>query len=147
MNLSPRLLLCLFLCGCQAVGGTPPPAVADKAPARPVDARVETAAAEVTRLVGAAACTRDDECRSSPWGVMACGGPAAFVAWSATQTDAEALQRALNELAAARRAQIRERGEASICVMQRDPGAYCSPSKAASRYCKLRPLSDDMKVR
>ena len=108
----------------------------------------ETAAleAEVSGLIGDAACTSHDQCRTLAYGAKACGGPQAYLAWSTLRTDAAALNAAADKVAARRRADISKSGMASDCRFVTDPGAYCAaaaptPSGAAPdplRACRLR---------
>ena len=80
--------------------------------------------------IGDAACRADSDCHSLAVGSRACGGPAAWMAWSG------AISRAarLNALAdAERREQAAEQarrpapdgGRISICAVLADPGARC----------------------
>ena len=88
------------------------------------------------------ACRQDDDCRSLGIGFRACGGPEGFVAWSASNTDADALLTAARHYERARRKQAAALGEASTCEILSDPGAYCArpapaAAGAASRQCTL----------
>jgi hypothetical protein len=77
-------------------------------------------------------------------GASACGGPAAYLAWSTLRTDPAALQRAATRYT--RRAAIPpHHGDASTCRVLVDPGAECqlglAPVAASSsprRMCTLR---------
>lgn len=100
-------------------------------------------AAEVRRLIGDAACTADDQCRTLAFGAKACGGPQAYLAWSTRATvDPAALAAAAERHAAVRREELRRSGLMSDCRLVTDPGAVCLPTAAASapaaRACQLR---------
>lgn len=93
------------------------------------------------RLIGDAACTRDDDCGTIGIGAMACGGPQAYAAWSKKATDAQALAQAAAEHRAERERQIARSGQQSICMVVADPGARCAmPAAGASAAgrCELR---------
>ena len=92
------------------------------------------AAAEVTRLIGDAACSSDDDCATIGIGALACGGPQSYAAWSKKQTDAQALAAAAARHREERERQIVRSGEMSLCRVVPDPGARCS----AARRCELR---------
>lgn len=87
--------------------------------------------AEVQRLIGDAACRNDADCRTVGVGHRACGGPQAYLPWSAWRTSA----RALDQAAAATRAPARATAGAapartpepmmSTCQVAVDPGARC----------------------
>lgn len=94
----------------------------------------DAAAAQVSRLIGDAACSRDDDCATVGVGALACGGPQAYAAWSKKQTDAGALAAAVARQREERQRQIVRTGEQSLCMVVPDPGARCSPA----RRCELR---------
>jgi hypothetical protein len=113
----------------------------------------EPALAQLHRLIGDAACRTHEDCRTIAVGAKACGGPDAYLAWSARRTDAKALVAAATRYAELRRLQNEESGRMSNCVFVSDPGARCeaaiavdaetpSPSAAASagRAAPLRCL-------
>jgi len=80
---------------------------------------------EIRRLIGDAACVSDDECRTLAVGVQACGGPAAFLAWSTRCTSPEALYAAVAAYDGSRRAEVARGGAVSTCRVVTDPGATC----------------------
>lgn len=105
----------------------------------------ESAALEaaVRSLVGTAACSSDEQCRTLPFGAKACGGPQSYLAWSILNTDQAALKAAAEKYAAQRREEIRASGLMSDCALVADPGAYCAASapagsSAGQRTCRLR---------
>ena len=94
----------------------------------------DATAAEISQLIGVAACSSDDDCATIGIGALACGGPQAYVAWSKKQTDPQVLAAAVARQRELRERQIARSGELSVCRMVPDPGARCN---AASR-CELR---------
>lgn len=111
--------------GCQAAG------------AASEGARLE---AEIRRLIGGAACTASEQCRTLAFGAKACGGPQAYFAWSTLVTDAAALQAAADRYAARRRDELRADGRVSDCALVTDPGATCGAvagGPAGQRACSL----------
>lgn len=128
-RLSPTLLaLTLAACGAPAGG------------------RMDDAAAALDGLIGDAACTHDDQCHTIAVGVQACGGPAAYRAWSSRRTSADALRHAVEDFNRAQAASRRPGAEPSTCRVLDDPGARCEPLAAAASSaappagrCRLRP--------
>lgn len=95
--------------------------------------------AQIDALIGQAPCTRDDSCRSIGVGVKACGGPAAYRAWSVEATDGAALAVLVERHAAERSREIARTGEMSTCSIVVDPGAVCLREAGASAgRCTLR---------
>ena len=92
------------------------------APAEPESHRL---AGELRALIGPAACTASSQCRSLPVGAKACGGPAAYWAWSVEATDARRLTELAARQAAAHRREIEASGMRSNCAVLVDPGASC----------------------
>lgn len=86
---------------------------------------------DVRRLIGDAACAGDDECRTVAVGTQACGGPAAFLAWSTRRTSREALDAAVARYDASRGAAVARGGAISTCQVLTDPGATCVRSPQA----------------
>ncbi len=102
--------------------------------------------AEVQRLIGDAACRKDADCRTVGVGHRACGGPQAYLPWSAWRTSAPAL----NQAAAATRTAPPRTTEPmmSTCQVAVDPGAHCAavaPGKSGagerSGVCQLGPAA------
>ena len=50
---------------------------------------------DIQRLIGTAACTSDDACRTVGVGALACGGPESYLSWSVPETNDQALQQAV----------------------------------------------------
>jgi hypothetical protein len=114
-----RLLIVLpLLCGACADGQTPAPASAGEGQSASILAQLRT-------LIGPAACTASSQCHSLPVGARACGGPQAYLPWSSAHTSPASLHALAARYQAARRAQIRARGEISDCRFLIDPGAVC----------------------
>jgi hypothetical protein len=99
-------------------------------------------ATKVHVLVGNAACTSDEQCRTLPYGAKACGGPQSYLAWSTAVSDEAALKAAAERYAAQRREELRASGLLSDCALVPDPGAVCAPATtgggAAPRHCVLQ---------
>ncbi len=95
--------------------------------------------AQIARIIGAARCDSDAQCRTVGIGSLPCGGPESFLAWSQRDTDA----RALAERAAAHAEQRRRLHEAtgmmSTCEVRADPGARCEAAGTAASRCVLLP--------
>lgn len=113
------LLLLLACTACSAAGPVAlPGGSAVTAPASDVLARMRS-------LVGNAACTDTAQCMTVPLGERACGGPAAYLAYSTVQTQGAALQALAARYAAQQRAAQASAGMASTCQFLPDPGAIC----------------------
>jgi hypothetical protein len=113
-------------------------ACAAEQPAKP-----PTAMASVQALIGDAACSADTQCATIGVGAKACGGPDAYVAWSTTRTDPQALRAAVQRQADASRSEQAAKGMVSNCSMVSDPGAFCDIGGAASGAtgtCRLRKM-------
>ena len=94
--------------------------------------------AEVTALIGDAACSDDSQCRTVAIGAKACGGPEAYLTWSVQRTDAQALDAAVAAYHRVRVAEVAQSGRASNCALVTDPGATCQ-ADAGVRACRLLP--------
>lgn len=96
------------------------------------------------RLVGDAACTSGDQCRTIAVGVSACGGPAAYLAWSSLRTDPTALREAAARYTASYGSRPVYGGNPSTCRVLPDPGAFCAlpgppaASTPSTGHCRLR---------
>lgn len=108
-------------------------------PPRPRDIGAD-ASAELHRLVGDAACSLDDQCRTMAIGTSACGGPERYLAWSTLRTEEAALRQAAAAYPSDRRATSQRGGAISTCSPLVDPGARCaaSPGTPGTRHCTLR---------
>jgi len=94
------------------------------------DERARAPAAATPRaLIGDAACDTDAQCATIGIGHKACGGPAAYLAWSTLRTDGQRLQVAAQREADAQREAQAAGGRVSNCAVEVDPGAYCDRSQ------------------
>jgi hypothetical protein len=124
----------LLTVACTATGASTAPG--DASPPAPASSPAASGAsiqAQLQQAIGTASCTQDSECRTLAWGAKACGGPASYVAWSSTQSDAALLQRLAQQHAQAERARNERSGMVSDCSMLIDPGAQC-----VAQRCVLR---------
>ncbi len=129
------LAAAIGLAAASACSGTPP-AASPTAP-QGVQAPVSlpppgSAEAQMQQLVGDAACSADNQCRTVGWGAKACGGPERWIAWSTQRTDGAALQALADRHAAARRGEQQRKGMVSTCSIVPDPGARC-----IAQHCQL----------
>lgn len=92
----------------------------------------------IQALIGTAACSTDADCRTSPIGAKACGGPEAYIAWSVRVTDEAALGSALAGYGTAQQAAIARDGRVSNCEFVTDPGAVCVATGTTGGTCQLR---------
>jgi hypothetical protein len=92
--------------------------------------------AQMRQAIGDASCSSDAECRTVPVGAKACGGPAAWWAWSQTRTDAAQLQAWSMQLDRLQRKRFEATGQQSNCQVVPDPGAAC-----VAQRCVLRTRS------
>jgi hypothetical protein len=86
--------------------------------------------------VGTAACTSTAECRTLPIGSKACGGPARWMAWSATASQGDKLQAWAVELAQRQRQRDMADGRMSTCSVVPDPGAICDAGRCVLARAK-----------
>jgi hypothetical protein len=114
----PALLLTTLVAACQA---------------QPLagDARAANAALlqRIQAEVGQASCTSTADCRTLPIGSKACGGPAQWMAWSATASRGDKLQAWAEELADRQRQADLADGRMSTCSVVPDPGATCDSGR------------------
>ena len=109
----------------------------------PATGRAGPPTGQVEALIGDAACETDAQCDTIGVGAKACGGPAAYRAWSRLRTEPAALQAAAQDEAAARIPLLAGSGRVSTCSVVPDPGAWCDLSQAQSRaapagVCRLK---------
>lgn len=127
---------------CAACSLAPQPNAAPRSEASVGGAPPAELAQRIDALIGAARCRDDGDCRSIAIGARACGGPEAFRAWSVLDTDAAALERAVEAHREQRQRQIDKGGVMSTCAMLLDPGSRCIGATAAMPgQCRLRPPS------
>lgn len=79
--------------------------------------------------VGDAHCSVNDQCRSTPLGHKACGGPEAYLVWSTVASDEKRLSGLLDQYNAARKIEAQQPGRVSDCSMVQNPGARCEASR------------------
>ncbi len=93
---------------------------------------------QINTTIGQAPCTTDAQCRTIGVGANACGGPAAWRAWS-TQNNpkGEALQSLVDQHAALQRQRQAQSGMVSTCRYLPDPGAVCQAQR-----CVLKTSAD-----
>lgn len=93
---------------------------------------------QINTTIGQAPCTADGQCRTIGVGVHACGGPAAWRAWSAQNNPrGETLQSLADQLAALQRQRHAQSGMVSTCRYLPDPGAVCQAQR-----CMLKTSAD-----
>lgn len=112
LRLTMVVAVALVVAACEAA----PPAPADEA------ARV---LAQIRAEIGDGACRSDAQCRTLPIGARACGGPAAWWAWSTQRADAAHLHALAARLQTLERQRIEREGLLSTCIAVPDPGAAC----------------------
>jgi hypothetical protein len=117
-HLGTALLCAWLVSACQAQPVLQPGPAAEAALAQRIAAEI-----------GTAACTRDADCRTLPMGSKPCGGPAGWVAWSATASRGAPLQAMATELAALQQQRQAAEGMMSTCSVVPDPGARCDAGR------------------
>jgi hypothetical protein len=117
-HLGAALLGAWLMSACQAQPVQQPGPAAEAAMAQ-----------RITAEIGTAACTRDADCRTLPMGSKPCGGPARWVAWSATVSRGDALQAMATDLAALQQQRQAAEGMMSTCSVVPDPGARCDAGR------------------
>ena len=88
---------------------------------------------QMRQAIGDAPCSRDAQCRTVPVGAKACGGPAAWWAWSQAHSEGAQLQALSKQLDRLQRKRFEATGEQSTCQVVPDPGAAC-----VAQRCVLR---------
>lgn len=119
--------LALGLVACQAPVAAPPPSP----PGPDAAARL---LAQIRTEIGDVPCSHDAQCRTLPIGARACGGPAAWWAWSEVNARADRLRDWAQQLEQIERERHSREGLLSTCVVVPDPGASC-----VARRCVLNP--------
>lgn len=94
-------------------------------------AAVDTAALyrQIRDEVGDARCSTNEQCRSTPLGHKACGGPEGYLAWSTLASNEKRLTDLLGQYNAARKLESQQPGRVSDCSMVQDPGARCEANR------------------
>lgn len=134
----PKLTLILLAAGVLA-GLAAGCASASKKTKTATDTDAPALLAGIHAAIGSAACSDSRQCQSIAVGAKPCGGPEAYFAWSSAQTDHATLATLVARHQHLREAQNAASGEASNCMMIKDPGAFCQLSPGAtSGTCQLR---------
>ena len=132
----------LWVAGCQSAVPTPvttPTAAASSPQSKTSGGEAEASLQQqINTTIGQAPCTIDAQCRTIGVGANACGGPAAWRAWS-TQNNpkGEALQSLVDQHAALQRQRHAQSGMVSTCRYLPDPGAVCQAQR-----CVLKTSAD-----
>lgn len=103
--------------------------------------RAHEALKQIDRLIGAARCREDSQCRVAGIGARACGGPETYRAWSTMHTDARALDTWLQVYAQERQRWHEKVGLMSTCEVVPAPGARCARERGAVGRCVLDPTA------
>jgi hypothetical protein len=124
----------LMLGACQAQSASPVaaagPAAAAPSAAKPA-AAIAALQARISQEIGAARCERDGQCRTLAVGARPCGGPEAWLAYSASTGDAARLAAWAAEWTTLRQAQNTQDKLMSACQVLPDPGARCVQQRCA----------------
>lgn len=129
-----RLLPFLVLLACTACVACAASS-ADQPKPKPAAPPPGDTLAQIRALIGTAACTDNSQCRTIGIGARACGGPQAYLAWSATHTDGAELAALAEKFKLEREAANAASGELSNCQFFPDPGASCRAG-----ICQLNPV-------
>lgn len=81
--------------------------------------------AQITGLIGKAACTSDQQCQVLPVGARPCGGPASYLAWSTAATSGADLQALADRYRSEQQAGNARSGMVSDCRAIAPPAAAC----------------------
>jgi len=135
--LKPALLsLTLSISLAAIAGDSLGPGAAASSPAT-----TENAARLLERIkleIGEAPCDNDLQCFSLAIGWRACGGPEAYLSWSAKETDRSRLAKLAVEHQLARQGEVAASGMASDCRSLPNPGAVCRlRNPDGKRVCQL----------
>ncbi|MCC2962437.1 hypothetical protein LK540_18580 [Massilia sp. IC2-278] len=129
-----RKLVLLLLLACAAcTTRADAPAVSPAAsPVTPQTAQPAASApastntlAQITGLIGKAACTSDQQCQVLPVGARPCGGPASYLAWSSAATSGADLQALADRYRSEQQAGNSRSGMVSDCRAIAPPAAAC----------------------
>lgn len=100
----------------------------------PPEPESQRLARELRSAIGPARCTADSQCRTVAVGAKACGGPAAYWAWSTEGTDAQRVATLAAAHTAAQQREIAGRGLMSNCALVPEPAVAC-----VAQTCQTRP--------
>lgn len=128
------LLLSLIMActACTTNAGAPPDRQTPPSSTTPAPASASTAGAaaagtldQIRAMIGSAACTGPNQCRTLPVGARACGGPEAYLPYSTANLSEPALKALAERYKGEREAQNQASGMMSNCRFIPDPGAVC----------------------
>jgi hypothetical protein len=115
----------LWLAACAQPQAPPPPASVPVADAQALFRQIRDEIGEPT-------CSSAAQCRSTPVGHKACGGPEAYVVWSTTVSDGTRLRQLIDAYTRARQDDNQRSGRISDCSMVTDPGARCEAGRCVA---------------
>lgn len=127
MKRLPGVCLVLVL-GLAACGAAQPPVTVPPSAAAGEGAQLLVL---IRAEIGDAACSADAQCRTLPIGARACGGPAAWWAWSTASADGAKLQTLAARLHAVEQERLLREGLLSTCIALPDSGAACVAGRCA----------------
>lgn len=115
----------VWLIACAQPAPPPPPASAPAADS-------QTLYRQIRDEIGEPTCSSTAQCRSSPVGQKACGGPEAYVVWSTAVSDGTRLRQLIDAYTRARQSDNQRSGLVSNCAMVNDPGARCEAGRCVA---------------
>lgn len=119
-------LLACAACTTRADAPASSPAPQAAQPAAPVTAPAAgDTLGQITRLIGKAECTSDQQCQILPVGARPCGGPASYLAWSNAKTSGTELQALADRHRSEQQANNTRSGMVSDCRAIAPPAAAC----------------------
>ena len=126
------VLLSLLACAACTTRADAPAASPAASPVTPQAAQPAASAppstntlAQITGLIGKAACTSDKQCQVLPVGARPCGGPASYLAWSNAKTSGAELQALADRHRSEQQASNTRSGMVSDCRAIAPPAAAC----------------------
>ncbi len=125
------VLLSLLVCAACTTRADAPAASPAASPVTPQAAQPAASAppsntlAQITGLIGKAACTSDQQCQVLPVGARPCGGPASYLAWSTAATSGADLQALADRYRSEQQAGNTRSGMVSDCRAIAPPAAAC----------------------
>ena len=126
------VLLSLLACAACTTRADAPAASPAASPVTPQAAQPAASAppstntlAQITGLIGKAACTSDKQCQVLPVGARPCGGPASYLAWSSAATSGADLQTLADRYRSEQQAGNARSGMVSDCRAIAPPAAAC----------------------
>ena len=125
------VLLSLLACAACTTRADAPAASPAASPVTPQAAQPAASAppsntlAQITGLIGKAACTSDQQCQVLPVGARPCGGPASYLAWSTAATSGADLQALADRYRSEQQAGNARSGMVSDCRAIAPPAAAC----------------------